>query len=43
MAGPTDQLLERAGLGLLRVWGSFNGEEYSLDSRRMILLAQRGG
>jgi SAM-dependent methyltransferase len=35
-------MLERAGLCFRRVWGGFDGQEYSLDSRRMIVLAEKG-
>lgn len=32
-------MLERAGLSFRQVWGAFDGRDYSLDSRRMIVLA----
>jgi SAM-dependent methyltransferase len=34
-------LFRRAGLQLARAWGWFDGTEYDIDSRRMILLAHR--
>ena len=34
-------MLERAGLRFLRVWGDFDGGELGLDSRRLILLAEK--
>jgi SAM-dependent methyltransferase len=36
-------LLSKAGLSVLRTWGGFDGREYDLDSRRMIVLSQKGG
>jgi SAM-dependent methyltransferase len=36
-----DMMLTAAGLTLQRVWGSFQGEPYGLDTVRMILLAER--
>jgi SAM-dependent methyltransferase len=35
-------MLERAGLRFRQVWGGFDGQEYTLDSRRMIVLAEKG-
>jgi SAM-dependent methyltransferase len=35
-------MLGRAGLRFRQVWGGFNGSDYSLDSRRMIVLAEKG-
>jgi len=34
-------MLERAGLRFRQVWGGFDGQDYSLDSRRMIVLAKK--
>jgi hypothetical protein len=36
-------MLSRAGLVVRQVWGGFDGAEYGLDSRRMIVLAEKGG
>lgn len=36
-------MLERAGLRFRQAWGGFDGQDYSLDSRRMIVLSQKGG
>lgn len=35
-------ILERAGLRFRQAWGGFDGQDYSLDSPRMIVLAQKG-
>ena len=35
-------MLRRAGLYVAETFGSFDGEEYSIDSRRMIILARKG-
>ncbi len=35
-------MLRRAGLHLVQTFGGFDGEEYGIDSRRMIILAQKG-
>lgn len=35
-------MLGRAGLRFRQVWGGFNGSDYSLDSRRMIVVAEKG-
>lgn len=34
-------ILEIHGLEVLNVWGSFKGEEYTVDSKNMIILAQK--
>ncbi len=34
-------MFRRVGLELVRAWGWFDGAEYDIDSRRMILLARR--
>jgi SAM-dependent methyltransferase len=34
-------MLERVGLRLRQVWGGFDGQDYSLDSRRTIVLAEK--
>jgi SAM-dependent methyltransferase len=34
-------MLERSGLRFRQVWGGFDGQDYSLDSRRMIVLAEK--
>ena len=36
-------MLSRAGLVVRRTWGGFDGREYGLDSRRMIVLSEKGG
>jgi 2-polyprenyl-3-methyl-5-hydroxy-6-metoxy-1,4-benzoquinol methylase len=36
------RLLERAGIRLTAVFGGFDGEEYSISTRRMIITAQTG-
>jgi hypothetical protein len=36
------RLLERAGLRVSAVFGGFEGEEYSIGTRRMIIVAQKG-
>jgi SAM-dependent methyltransferase len=33
----------RAGLELLQTWGGFDGREYGMDTRRMIVLAKKPG
>jgi hypothetical protein len=35
-------MLERAGLCFRQAWGGFDGRDYSLDSRRIIVLAEKG-
>lgn len=35
------RMLEAAGLIYLRVWGGFDGSAYGMDSRRMIVLAEK--
>ena len=35
------QMLEAAGMELTEVFGGFNGEEYGVNTRRMILIARR--
>jgi len=37
----TMRLLERAGMMMTDVYGGFDGESYSIDTRRMIILAQK--
>jgi SAM-dependent methyltransferase len=37
----TMRLLERAGMAMTDVYGGFDGEPYAIDTRRMIVLAQR--
>jgi SAM-dependent methyltransferase len=37
------KMLSRAGLSVRRTWGGFDGREYGLDSRRMIVLAEKAG
>ena len=39
----TIQMLEQAGLALEHVYGGFEGEPYSLATRRMIVVARKGG
>ncbi len=34
-------MLSRAGLAVRRVWGGFDGQDYVLNSRRMIVLAEK--
>jgi len=36
-------LLASAGLAVRRTWGGFDGRDYSIDSRRMIVLAAKEG
>ncbi len=36
-------MLSRAGLAVQRTWGGFDGREYGLDSRRMIVLSEKEG
>ena len=36
------RMFERAGLSLAGAWGWFDGSELEMDSRRMILMAERG-
>jgi SAM-dependent methyltransferase len=36
-------MLSRAGLRVRGTWGGFDGREYGLDSRRMIVLSEKGG
>jgi SAM-dependent methyltransferase len=35
-------MLSRAGLAVRRTWGGFDGRDYDLDSRRMIVLSEKG-
>ena len=35
------KMLSRAGMAVRQVWGGFDGQEYGLDSPRMIVLAQK--
>ena len=35
-------MVSRAGLAFRQVWGDFDGSDYPLDSRRMIVLAEKG-
>jgi SAM-dependent methyltransferase len=35
------RLLERAGMNMTGVYGGFDGEAYAIDTRRMIILAQK--
>ena len=37
-----EAMLSKAGLGVERTWGDFDGSDLSRESRRMIVLAQRG-
>ncbi|MBF6569616.1 MAG: class I SAM-dependent methyltransferase [Candidatus Binataceae bacterium] len=37
----TTRLLERAGLGVTEVFGGFDGEAYSIETRRMIVAARK--
>ncbi len=37
------KMLSRAGMALRQVWGGFDGQEYGLDSPRMIVLAEKEG
>ena len=39
----TIRMLEQAGLALEHVYGGFEGEPYSLATRRMIVVARKGG
>ncbi len=34
-------MLQRSGLAVRKVWGGFDGQEYGLDSRRMIVLSEK--
>jgi hypothetical protein len=34
-------MLQRSGLVVRKVWGGFDGQEYGLDSRRMIVLSEK--
>jgi len=36
-------MLSRAGLKVLRTWGGFDGREYGLHGRRMIVMAEKEG
>jgi SAM-dependent methyltransferase len=36
-------MLSRAGLVVRRAWGGFDGREYGLDNRRMIVLSEKRG
>ena len=36
------RLLERVGLGVMAVFGGFDGESYAINTRRMIIRAQKG-
>ncbi len=38
----TTGLLQQAGLNVTAVFGGFDGEPYAIDTRRMIVLAQKG-
>jgi SAM-dependent methyltransferase len=38
-----ESMLDRAGLGVDGVWGGFDGCEYGLDTRRMIVRARKRG
>jgi SAM-dependent methyltransferase len=38
----TARLLEQVGVGVTGVFGGFDGEPYAIDTRRMIILAQKG-
>jgi len=33
----------RAGLRFRRAWGDFDGSDVSLDSRRLVVMAERDG
>ncbi len=35
------KIFARAGLAVRRTWGGFDGREYAIDSRRMIVLAEK--
>jgi SAM-dependent methyltransferase len=35
-------MLSQAGLAILQTWGGFDGRDYDLDSRRMIVLSEKG-
>lgn len=37
----TSRLLERVGMSVTNVFGGFDGESYGIDTRRMIILAQK--
>ncbi len=37
------KMLSRAGMAVRQVWGGFDGQEYGLDSPRMIVLAEKEG
>ncbi len=37
------KMLSRAGMTVRQVWGGFDGQEYGLDSPRMIVLAEKEG
>ncbi|MBI2913566.1 MAG: methyltransferase domain-containing protein [Chloroflexi bacterium] len=37
------KMLSRAGMTVRQVWGGFDGQQYGLDSPRMIVLAQKEG
>jgi len=36
-------MFSRAGLKVLRIWGGFDGREYGVDGRRMIVLGEKEG
>ena len=36
------RLLERAGMGVTAVFGGFDGEQYAIGTRRMIIVSQKG-
>ena len=37
------KMLDVAGLTVAQTWGDFEGRDYRLDSRRLILLAEKRG
>ena len=38
-----EQLLSEAGLGVTKLFGGYEGQEFTLDASRMITLAQKAG
>jgi len=36
------RLLERVGMRVTAVFGGFEGEDYGISARRMIIVAQKG-
>ncbi len=38
-----EKMMSRAGLTVRKTWGGFDGQEYGLDSVRMIVLAEKAG